>query len=287
MRYFKLFIIVFILCLTEISNAQIRRNIRNILSQFGETPIAYLLSANRPSYSVDAYTADKNTLELDASFTVSKDIVEIPLSLSYGISDRFEIFTGIDLYNQSYNFSGKKIDGVGDANLGFRYKFQESRYFTHVFQALVKLPIASSQTQLGTGLVDWHFGVAQGFNEQSFGYELSLELNLLNRRKLPSLTLVRPVIIEQIIDSLKKKYDYKFEPEFIFSISPSLDLSRRVMLYTGVVFSRNMRLNYNTSQLFTGLGYQATDNFLISMGGTFGLQNSSGFVFSTGFTLII
>lgn len=275
------------MCLTGISNAQIRHNIRNILSQFGETPLAYLLSANRPSYSVDAYTADENTWEIDASIAVSKDIVEVPLSLSYGISDRFEIFTGIDLYNQSYNFNGKKIDGVGDANLGFKLKFQESRLFTHVFQALVKLPTASSQTQLGTGLADWHFGVAQGFNVGSFGYELSLELNLLNRRNLPSLTTGRPIIIEQILENLKKKYDYKFEPEFIFSISPSLGLSRRFMIYTGVVFARNMRLNYNTSQLVTGLGYQATDNFLISIGGTIGLQNSSGFVFSSGFTLII
>ena len=152
---------------------------------------------------------------------------------------------------------------------------------------MIKIPTASSNTQLGTGLVDWHFGIAQGFNVQSFGYELSLELNLLNRRNLPSVNLVRPIILEQIIDSLKKKYNYKFEPEFIFSLSPSLDISKKVMLYTGVVFARNMKLNYNTSQLFSGLGYKATDNFLISIGGTFGLQNSSGFVFSTGFTLII
>jgi hypothetical protein len=273
--------------MTRAGNAQIRRNIGNILSQFGETPIAYLLSANRPSYYVEAYTAVENTWELDASIAVSKDIVETPLILGYGISDRFEIFTGIDVYNQSYNFNGKKIDGVGDANLGFKFKFQESHYFTHVFQALIKLPTASSKTQLGTGLADWHFGVAQAFYERSFGYELSLEFNLLNRRSLPSLTTGRPVIIEQILEYLKKKYDYKFEPEFIFSFSPSLDLSRRFMIYTGIVFDRNMRLNYNTSQMFTGFGYQATNNFLISTGGTFGLQNSSGFVFSTGFTFII
>ena len=120
MRYIKLLIVVFILCLTGISNAQIHRNIQSLLSQLGETSLAYLLSANRPSYSVDAYTADENSWEIDVSFAVSKDVAEVPLSLSYGISDRFEIFTGLDLYNQSYNFNGKKIDGVGDANIGFK-----------------------------------------------------------------------------------------------------------------------------------------------------------------------
>jgi hypothetical protein len=118
------------------------QRIQEILNQVGSTARAYLLTANRPFYSLDAYAVDKNKLEFDVSLSYSKDVAEVPLSLSYGISDNFRLETGIDLYIQSYSFSGQKISGLGDANLGFGYKFHESQYFTHSFQTLLKIPTA-------------------------------------------------------------------------------------------------------------------------------------------------
>lgn len=276
-----------LLLLPGIINAQSRPDIKKILEEFGSTARAYLLSVNRPSYNVSAYTTEKKHLSIDAGIVFNNEIYEFPFDIAYGITDRFEIFGGIAVYTQSYNFSGTKIGGVGDGHIGVRYRFQESEHFMHAFQSALKIPFASSATGLGTGLVDFHFGFAEAFGYKKFSYDLSAEIDFLRRRNFPYIREDLPKVLKEIVDSLKQSYNYKYEPEFVVSISPGFEISRKVFVYSGVSFSRNFRLDYNSAQVFTGFGFAVTRKMSLSFGGSYGLTKSSGWILSMGFSILI
>jgi len=267
-----------VLLVTNLSYSQIRPDIHQILAELGNNAQAYFLSANRPSYGVNAFTTPKHTVEIDFSLSANDEILELPLSISYGISKNTEVFTGISLYTRSYDFRGNKIRGLGDANLGVKYRFQESDFFSHAVQMLIKLPTANSKTDLGTGYTDFHFGVAQGFSYESWGYDLSLELNFLKRRNFPTVRV--PPELQRSIDSLKSSYSYKYESEFVFTFGPSLDISDRVGIYAGYSFSRNLKLDFNTSEAYTGFGYELSDKTSIGVGASFGIKNALKWILS-------
>lgn len=267
--------------------AQKKPDIKKILDEFGTTARAYLLSANRPSYNVSAYTTQKNHLSIDAGIVFNNEIYEFPFDIGYGITNRFEAFGGMAVYTQSYNFSGTKIGGAGDGYFGVRYRFQESEHFLHAFQSAVKIPLASSNTGLGTGLVDFHFGVAEVFVYKKFSYDMSAEINFLRRRNFPYIRDDLPKFLKDIIDSIKQSYDYKFEPEFAFSLSPGFEVSQKIYVYAGASFSRNFRLDYNSAQVFTGWGLAVSDKVSLSLGGSYGLTKSSGWILSTAISILI
>src|SRR5260221_12575087 len=131
---------LFIIILPDFISAQGGPGPKNILDQLGRNANTYFLSANRPTYGVDSYIVDKKSLELSIDPSFSSGTSELPVTLSYGLSNKVQLFAGIDAYNQTFRFDGKKASGVGDANIGFTYKFQSSSKFTHVFQTLVKIP---------------------------------------------------------------------------------------------------------------------------------------------------
>jgi hypothetical protein len=260
--------------------------IRDLLNQLGITTYSYLLTANRPVYDVDAEMPEKGKIELNTGLAFGKDIGEIPLTFSFGAGKNLDLFAGIDLYSQSYSFVGKKISGVGDSNLGMKFRFQNSESFSHVFQALIKIPTASSETELGTGKADFHFGVAESYIHKSFGYDLSLELDFLGRKDFPPTGKYIPRI-QSAVDSLKSIYDYKYEPELVISAGPSLDVSQKTVLYTGFSFNRNMKLNYNTTLLYAGAGINFTKVFALSLGLSYGLQQSGSWNLSAGFNFVL
>jgi hypothetical protein len=251
------------LLLTNLSFCQIRPDIHEILAELGNNAQAYFLSANRPSYGISAYSTPRHRLDMDISMSANNEIFELPVSISYGISKNTEVFSGISLYTRTYDFRGNKIGGVGDANLGIKYKFQES--------------------DLGTGYADFHFGVAEGFSYESWGYDLSFEFNFLKRRNFPTVRV--PAELQRSIDSLKSSYNYKYEPEFVFTFGPALDISDKVGIYAGYSFSRNLKLDFNTSEFYTGLGYELSDKTSIGIGASFGIKNASKWILSAGINI--
>lgn len=283
----KFSFLLLILLFTNISvYSQGRPGIQNLLNQFGLTAYSYLLTANRPAYSVEADVVEKSKIELNTGFDAGKEYNDIPISLNYGAFKNVELFAGIDVFNQSYNFADKKISGVGDANIGIKYQFQHSEKFSHVFQFLVKVPTASKDSELGTGKTDFHLGVAEGFNSKILGYDLSFELNFLHRRDFPSTKKYAPAI-QQAIDSLAANYNYKYEPEVILSFGPDFNISQRAILYTGFSFDRNTRLNYNTSMLYGGMVYGISDRFSLSLGASYGLEQAGTWNVSGGLNVLL
>ncbi len=262
-----------------------RRGNNRLLDLLGLTAYSYLLSANRPGYGVDAFNMEKGKTSLSFGVSYSDEVIDIPVSLSYGVTDNFELSAGISPYTQSYNFSGSKISGVGDSYLGIKYSFLESDYFIYGVQGIVKLPTASSNKELGTGKVDLYLGVAQGFVKGNFGYDLSFEVNLLQRRDFPN-TKKYPAVIQNQIDSAKSGYDYTFEPEFVISGGPSVDLTKKISMYAGYSFSRNTRLNYNSHSVYSGIGFVLSNKIGMSFGGSYGLEEAGTWGVSGGLNFL-
>jgi hypothetical protein len=262
-------------------------NKKKIVSLLGYTAKAYLLSANRPGIGVSDYMTPKKKTSINVDASFNNEYVEFPLSAEYGISNGFNFLGGISVFSQSYGFRGNKISGVGDSYFGAKFKIQESEYFIHSFQTVIKIPTANKSTELGTGKVDFHFGLAQGFYSKGFSYELSTELNLLRRRDFPNVNRILQVLLQSALDSLKNVYTYKYEPEFVVSFSPAYDIGQKASIYTGISFTRNFKLDFNTSQFYTGFGYYFSEKVSASAGAAFGLVNESGWSVSTGiyFTL--
>lgn len=262
-------------------HSQKRGGNNRLLDLLGQTAYSYLLSANRPGYGVDAFTMEKGKTSLSLGISYSDEVIDVPVSLSYGVTDNFELSAGLSPYTQSYNFSGSKISGVGDSYLGLKYSFLESDYFIYGIQGIVKIPTASSSKELGTGKVDLYFGVAQGFVKGNFGYDLSFEVNLLQRRDFPG-TKKYPAIIQNQIDSAKSGYDYTYEPEIVISGGPSVDITKKVSMYAGYSFSRNTRLNYNSHSLYSGIGFVLSKRIGMSLGGSYGLEEAGTWGVSGG-----
>jgi hypothetical protein len=287
MKAFNRSLLVLLLILLLSSNvfSQRRGGGNRLLDLLGQTAYSYLLSANRPGYGVDAFTMEKGKTSLSLGISYSDEVIDVPVSLSYGITDNLELSAGSSPFTQSYNFSGSKISGVGDSYLGAKYSFLESDYFIYGVQGIIKIPTASSSKELGTGKVDLYFGLAQGFVKDNFGYDLSFEINLLQRRDFPN-TAKYPAIIQNQIDSAKSGYDYTFEPEFVISGGPSVDLSKKISMYAGYSFSRNTRLNYNSHSVYSGIGFVLSKKIGLSLGGSYGLEEAGTWGVSGGLNFL-
>lgn len=271
-------VIMFIPASTESQN---RKRVNTLLDLYGQTAYSYFLSANRPGYGVDAYTLEKGTGSISVGISYGDEVIDVPVSFSYGITDQFEVSAGLSPFTESYNFAGSKISGLGDSYASLKYSFLESDRFIHAFQFLVKLPTASSSKELGTGKADLCFGLAQAYAFKSFGYDLSVELNLLNRRDFPT-SKKYPPTIQNKFDSVKSQYDYTYESELVISGGPSFEFSKIVSGFAGYSFSRNTRLNYNSSSVYGGLGFVAGKRLGFSIGGSYGLEEAGTWGISGG-----
>ena len=236
---------------------------------------------------MDTYIADKKTLEIDADAFFGGGSTEVPFTLYYGLSNKVQLFAGIDVYNQTFRFDGRKTSGIGDANIGITYEFQSSKKFTHIIQTLVKIPTASATNEVGTGYADYHFGIAQGFTAGKFAYDLSFDLGMLHRRDVPAVVQGSHIYTQGLVDSINTYYNYTFEPEIMLAFTPSIDFSDSFLAYTGVDFTRNTKLNYNSGDFYFGLGFILSKVTYLSFGLSkpFG-KNTSG-EFSTGLAYTI
>ncbi len=273
-------IIVFIIVLAGDCSSQGTR-IDNILAIYGQTAYSYLLSANRPWYGVDASIIEKGKGYITLNASYSDGTFDFPLSGGYGLTDNIELMAGIYPYTESYNFLGNKITSVGDSYAGMKYSFGESEHFIYAVQGLIKIPTASSSKELGTGKVDLLFGIAQGYVNKIFGFDLGFEFNLLHRRDFPNTRKYSPAI-QNHIDSLKSAYNYVYEPEFIITGGPSYDFTDSFSGYLGVSFSRNTKLNYNTTSTYLGMAYALSNNVSLTSGLFYGLEETGAFGISGG-----
>jgi hypothetical protein len=280
-----LFLLVFFGSLSETS-AQYRNRLKELTGLYGMTAYTYFLSANRPVYSVDAYVTEKGKVFLSTGIYYSEEYFDVSLGINYGIAKNLELFAGVSPYTQLYSFIGNRISGFGDSYIGLKYKFHESNYFLHSFQFLVKLPTASSKSQLGTGKVDLNFGVAESFYIDRFGFDLGVELNFLRRRDIPS-SIRFPVFTPAVIDSINAVYNYKYEPEFKISAGPSYSITEKLYSYLGFNFSRNLRLNYNSTGLYGGLGYSLSEKAGLGIGVSNDILLGGYWIFSSNFYITL
>jgi hypothetical protein len=264
------------------ANSQNNPNPHKLLDALGRNANTFFLLANRPSFGMSSYLTDKGYWEISIDPTLNKDASEVPFMVSYGLSRKVELSAGMDLFKQSYRFDGKKISGVGDANIGVKFKIQESKSFTHAVQMIVKIPTASTKDQLGTGHPDYHFGIMQGYSNKNFGYDFALQIGLLQRRDIPVLNSA-PVYTQALLDSMRVYYDYKFEPEISVSMSPSVSLSDKFQFYFGAAFSRNTKLDYNSTAGYAGFSYSPTDVFGLSAGISNSFQEGGAMDLNLGF----
>ncbi len=286
MRKIILTVILLLLVCSGVSYSQMIHIGKKITDALGYTAKSYLLSANRPSFSINADLTPKRKVSIDLGAAFNNDFIEFPVDMEYGISNSVNLIAGIPLFTQTYKFNGDKAGGVGDAHLGLKFKLQESDYFIHVFQFAIKIPTASTSEELGTGKTDYHLGLAEGFYSGRFSYEIGAEINLLGRRDFPDRQFnIR--LLQNAIDSLKKNYDYKFEPELVLSISPAFDIGQKLTVYTGTAYTNNLKLNYETMQLFAGFGYLFSDNVSLTIGSSFEIINGPGWLASAGINFIL
>lgn len=259
-----------------------QRDPKKYIDKLGRNANTFFLTANRPTYDVLASLLEKGESEISITTDFNRDILVLPVQYSYGISNKFQLSAGMDLLNATYRFNGQKVRGIGDANISASFMFQESSHFTHVFTALVKLPTAPKSDQLGTGYADYHFGLAEGFTQKSFSYELGVMFSLLHRRDLPVVGQGN-FITQAIVDSAKKYYDYTFEPEVSVTLTPSLSLSKQVLWYAGGSVAQNTRLDYTSLAIYTGISYTPSYAFGMNLGVSQGLDKAGIFTFSAGF----
>jgi len=258
-----------------------RRRGNQLLDILGQTAYSYLLNANRPGYGVDAYTTERGKTYLSVGISYGDEVIDVPVNLSYGLTDNFEFSAGFSPYTESYNFLSSKISGVGDSYFGMKYSFLESDHFIYGVQGILKIPTASESKELGTGKFDLYFGLAQGYENGKFGYDLSFEVNLLQRRDFPN-NKKYPAVIQNRIDSVKSSYNYSLEPEIVISGGPSYNFSNKVSMYAGFSFSRNTRLNYNSQSIYGGLGFVLSKRVGLSIGGSYGLEEAGTWGISGG-----
>lgn len=283
---YRVLIVLTLLFVSNETHSQIRNRLKQLTSLYGMTAYTYFLSANRPSYSVDAYVTDKGRVSLSTGVSYGDDKIDLSVGMNLGIAKNLELSAGFSPYTESYSFIGDEIGGFGDSYAGLKYKFHESNYFMHALQVIVKIPTASSKKQLGTGKVDLDIGLAQSFFINRFGFDLGLEMNFLRRRDIPS-GIRFPVFTPAVIDSINAVYDYKYEPEFVISAGPSYSITERIEAYAGFIFSRNMRLDYNTSVFYGGAGYALSQKAGIGLGASGDLLEGGYWIFSSYFYITL
>ncbi len=274
--------LILLLLLADNLSSQDGGRIKRLLDLYGRTAYSYFLSANRPGFGVDAYLTDKGKFFVSTGVSYGDDCIDIPLGISYGISNRMEVSAGISPFTQAYSFAGIKAGGVGDSYLGMKFRIQESEMFAHAFQTVVKIPTAGKQEEIGTGKFDFHFGAAESFYYNKFGYDLGLELNFLQRRDLPT-SRKYITYFQNAIDSIESAYDYRFEPELVVSLGPSYQFTERFSVYTGFSFSRNFKLDYNTSGLYGGFGVSLSNTAGFGLGGSYGTGEVKSWSISSNF----
>lgn len=279
-----LFILVFFFLLFCDSYSQ--NNLRNrIFDAQRDAAYNYLLNANRPSADFSSYIIEKGKWAMDLSGSTDGDYPEASVSGTYGLSDNITLVGTFSFFTTNYNLSGTKFTGTGDLLISSRFLLSEGELFSHYAQVSVKIPTAKSDDQLGTGKLDYHAGLIGNFTKGNFSCDLAGTIDMLGKPDFPVTNKKLSTIVQQEIDSVKKLYDYQFQQNFSLSLFPTYSLSDKFSVSTGVDFSRDMKLNSNSSTFYIGAGYNFSDKISFSGGSDFNIINSSSYTISGNLTI--
>jgi hypothetical protein len=245
----------------------------------------FLTNANRPSPDFSSDMINKEKWALDFSGSTDGNYPEASVTGTYGLTDKINLSSTITLFTTNYNLNGNKFTGIGDILLNSRFTLSEGESFSNFAQVSVKIPTAKSDDQLGTGKADYHLGLIENYSKGNLSCDLSASLDMLGRPDFPSANKKLPAIVQQEIDSVKQFYDFSYQPNYTLSFYPTYTVSDKVSLSTGIDFSRDMKLNSNSSTFYLGLGYDFSESASFSFGSDFNIINSSDYCISGDLTL--
>lgn len=254
----KIFFTALILfCITNYSLPQ--NNADNIIRKkfiglFNNTAEAYLLNINRPYIEIETDIPEEKRYSLNIYPFAGDGYFDIPVNGKYSVSNNLCLLGSIDLFTTSYNIAGKKFTGFGDIYAGAIYRFQNSEMFSHFVQSAVKIPTASFNGQIGSGKFDFHFGLGQSLAVNNFLNDFTAGISLLKPAGLPSKIKLPPGVLH-ILDSLMSGYGSSAETQLNLSVSPVYYFTDDFCVEGGAAFSRNMKLNYNTLNVYSDLDY--------------------------------
>ncbi len=254
-----IFTAVVLFCITNYilpqnnSNNIIRKKYTGLFNNAAE---AYLLNINRPFIEIETDIPEMNRYSISIYPIAGDGYYDLPVYGKYSVTNNLSLIGSVDLFTTSYNIAGKKFTGFGDIYAGATYRFQNSDMFSHFIQSAVKFPTASFKGQIGSGKFDFHFGAGQSFAYNNFLNDFTAGISLLKPADFPSSGSVKlPTGVLRILDSLTSGYDSSIEPQLNLSVSPTYYFNDNFCIEGGAAFSRNMKLNYNTFNVYGDLAY--------------------------------
>lgn len=237
----------------------------------------FLLDANRPYPDVSSYMVAKGETSVDAAASFNQDYKEFSVSGTYGLTDKINLTGTMILLTSNYNISGAKVNGIGDFLLTSRFAIGSGNYFSHYVQGSVKIPIAKTSDELGTGKVDYHIGVTENYTNENLSCDLSASFDMLASPDFPT---SRSTVIQRAIDSVKSRYTFTHQPNYTIALYPTYYVNDELSFTAGADFTRDMQLNYNSSTFYLGFGLSLSKTSVLSLGSSFNILNSASYYIS-------
>jgi len=277
----SLLIILFVLAATAECFSQNITRIRTFDSEY-DAAFNYLLEANRPypDLSSDMYGKGQSAIDVYGSF--NQDYTEVSISGTYGLSERVNVTGTVALLTTNYNVLDRRVSGVGDFLLSSRLLLGSGDYFSHYIQAGIKIPAAKTADKLGTGKFDYHFGFVENYANKSISCDFLASFDMLGRPDWPENQIA---VYQNAIDSVKANYDFTYQPNYTIGVYPSYYVNNNFSLTTGIDFSRDMRLNYNSSTYYLGFNYGLSNVSTLGVGSNFNILNSANYYFTAVLTV--
>jgi len=279
----KAFLSFSVLYLFLFLNCYSQNNIRvNLTDSTHDAAYNFLLDANRPYPDLGSDMVSKGKFSADITASLNQDYKEFSVSGTYGLNDKINLTGTMVLLTSNYNVSNAKVNGIGDFLITSRFLLGSGEYFSHLVQGAVKIPIAKSGSQLGTGKLDYHLGFVENYSNENLSCDFSFSLDVLGAPDFPK---TPSTSIELSIDSAKGNYTFTNQYNYTTAFYPTYYFNDEFSLTAGADFTRDMQLNYNSSTFYLGLGLNLSPSALLSLGSSFNILNSASYYFSADLSL--
>lgn len=242
----------------------------------------FLIDANRPYPDVSSDMAAKGKISTDIAFSFNQDYKELSVSGIYGVTDNINLIGTMSVLTSNYNLSSAKVNGIGDFLITSRFLLGSGRYFSHLAQGSVKIPIAKTSDQLGTGKLDYHLAFVENYFNKDFSCDLSVSFDALTTPDFPT---AKTTAIEKEIDSVKSRYTFTTQYNYTLALYPTYYVNDELSFSTGADFTRDMQLNYNSSTFYLGFGLNLSEKVILNLGSSFNILNSATYYISADLSL--
>lgn len=277
--FLKLFFLFFFIAVNCFSQPNIRVQLTDTTH---DAAYNFLLDANRPYPDLGSDMVSIGKFSAGISASLNQDYKEFSVSGTYGLNDKINLTATMILLTSNYNLSSAKVNGIGDFLISSRFLLGSGEYFSHLVQGAVKIPIAKSGNQLGTGKLDYHLGFVENYSNENLSCDFSASFDVLSTPDFPT---AKTTAIEKEIDSVKGRYTFKTQNNYTIALYPTYYFNDEFSLTTGADFTRDMQLNYNSSTFYLGLGLNLSPSALLSLGSSFNIINSASYYFSADLSL--